>query len=262
MNASIIVPVFNLWSVTARCLDTLQRTARNTEVIVVDNGSSDETGFHLDRRAKHEKSYELRVVTNAENRNFAGGCNDGLRQATRDNVVFLNNDTVPQPGWLAPLLVRLQTPEVGVVGALLWYPGRPQRAQHAGMAFSGELQCMHLYRGMTAKDAPGIHNAKDLQCVTGACMALRRDVALQLGGFDEAYRNGWEDVDLCFRVRLNLGLRVVYEPRSQLVHEEGQTPGRYIADADNRGLFMSRWGGNVRADGRDIIQRIDGGVRA
>jgi len=259
-QASIVIPAFNVWKKTARCLDAVAKTARGHEVIVVDNGSSDETGTGLARRASREQAFDLRVVANSSNRNFAGGSNDGLRVASCDRVVFLNNDTVPLHGWLDPLLERLDDPTVGVVGALLWYPGKPRRAQHAGMAFSGEKKALHLYRGMTADDAPGIHHGKDLQMVTGACMALRTENALAVGGFDEQYRNGWEDVALCFSVRFDLGLRCVYEPRSQVLHDEAQTPGRFLADEVNRERFMARWESKIATDARDIIRRIDGGL--
>lgn len=261
MEASIVIPAYNVWAKTERCLDALQRTARNADVIVVDNGSTDETAERLSKRQRKERAYDLSVVTHPTNRNFAGGSNAGLALAECENVVFLNNDTVPQPGWLLPLLERLDDPTVGVVGSLLWYPGKPQRAQHAGMAFSGEQKSLHLYRGMTAVDAPGIHHGKDLQCVTGACMALRTTDARAVGGFDEGYVNGWEDVCLCFSIRFDLGLRCVYEPRSQVIHEEAQSPGRFCADEPNRERFMAKWESKVRSDARDIIQRIDGGVR-
>lgn len=261
MSASIVIPAYNLAEKTARCLDALARTARGSEVIVVDNGSADETARMLARRAAKERAFELRPVYLNANQNFAGGSNAGLAEATRDVVVFLNNDTIPEPGWLPPLVEALDDETIGAVGALLWYPGKPRRAQHAGMAFTGEGRAIHLYRGMTAKDAPGIFAAKDLQCVTGACLAMRLADARALDGFDPAYRNGWEDVDLCFRVRYKIGARVRYEPRSQLVHEEGQTPGRFANDTENARRFFERYGAKVVHDAGDIIARIDGGVR-
>ena len=66
---------------------------------------------------------------------------------------------------------------------------------------------------------------------------------------------------LCFRVRFELGLRVVYEPKAQLMHEEGQTPGRYVADNVNAARFFGRWGDKVVPDAKDVIDRVDGGVR-
>lgn len=256
--ATIVIPVFNRADLLDRCLRALDKTARHDEIVVSDDGSTEDIGQVV---ARHNQRGNIRHVRSDENRGFACACNVGVGAATGDVVVFLNSDTIPsEPGWLDALLDALDDPEVGLVGALLWYPGKPQRAQHAGAGFTAQKSPLHLYRGMTKREAPGILIGKRLQWVTGACMALRTEDLRMLGGFDESYRNGGEDLDLCFRVRLGLGLAVLYEPRAQMVHLEGQSDGRFDHESANARRFFDRWEHAIQPDLMRIME-ADGGLR-
>ena len=176
-------------------------------------------------------------------------------------MLFLNDDTRADQPFLSPMVnVLAARPEVGVVGALLWLPCSPKRAQHAGMAFSGQRAPLHLYRGMTLRDAPGIVKPKAVQAVTGAAMMLRTADARTVRGFDGRFVNGFEDVDLCFRARRDLGLITWYEPAAQLTHWEGQTPGRYDNEKANGVIFYERWKGQITPDARALVE-ADGGWR-
>ena len=131
-TCSIIIPVFNRAGLTRTCLDALQRTIDRDghEVIVVDNASTDGMAAML---ATHPLS--PRTLRNAENLGFARACNQGAEAARGEFVLFLNNDTVPEPGWLEPLLeVVRREPAVAAVGSRLLYPGS-NLIQHAGVAF-------------------------------------------------------------------------------------------------------------------------------
>lgn len=249
---SIVIPVFNRWKLTEACLRSVRATTARAQVqvIVVDNGSTDETAEQCQAGGLVDT-----YVPVPTNQGFAWGCNYGLLEAEADAVVFLNNDTVALDGWLPPTLENLRDPTIGAVGALLWYPGRVRAVQHAGMAFSTGPKVLHLYRHRREEHEPGIMRAKDLQCVTGAFLAMRRSEARALGGFCTEYRNGFEDVDLCFRVRFQLGLRVRYEPRIQLLHHESQTEGRGVHEAENELLFFSKWGDKVAVDLGGIMRQ-------
>lgn len=240
MKASVIVPAWNNLHLTEQCLLSLRETAPDSERIVVDNGSTDGTLSKLSSDFR-----EVLTIHNTRNTGFAKACNQGAKFATGRVVVFLNNDTRAHPGWLEPLVEALEDPSIWVVGSLLLYPNGT--VQHAGMAVRGNLQWAHLYGGSDPNSAPGIRTAKDLQAVTGACLAMRRCDFANLGGFDEEYVNGYEDVDLCMRVK-KAGGRIRYEPRSVLTHYEGQTEGRFDAESQNIVRFYAKWRRDLKPD--------------
>lgn len=239
-QAAVIVPAYNRWDLLQPCLRSVQATAPGVEIVVVDNGSTDETEGGL--RAEFSRVCVVRFATN---RGFAPACNAGAGVATSDVLVFLNDDTVAHPGWLEPLVEALEDPSIWVAGSLLLYPNGT--VQHAGMAVRTTLQWVHLYGGLDPDSEPGIRRAKDLQAVTGACLAMRRADFLSLGGFDETYVNGYEDVDLCVRVR-QAGGRIRFEPRSVLTHLAGQTEGRFDKEFLNIRTFYAKWRAHVRFD--------------
>ncbi|MEE8557096.1 MAG: glycosyltransferase family 2 protein, partial [Myxococcota bacterium] len=235
-SCSIVIPVLNCMDLTRQCLEKLFAVTDGVpfEVIVVDNGSDDETAEYL--RSLGEK---IRLISNPENQGFAIACNQGARAATGEYVVFLNNDTVPLRGWLRAMVDVVRTePGVGIVGSKLLFPDRS--VQHAGVAMSREYGTpYHIYRGVP-EDAPVVSRRRDLNCVTAACMLVRRSAVQEVGGFDEGYLNGFEDIDLCFRM-VERGYRVVYEPQSVLLHLESQTTGRKDHDPHNVRRFRERW---------------------
>lgn len=242
-RASVIIPVFNKVEFTKACLEAL---AKNTpedlyEVIIVDNASSDGTKEFL-----RTLQGDVRVITNDENLGFAKACNQGAAIASGEYLVFLNNDTLPQPGWLEALLrVVDNEPDVAVVGAKLLFPDGT--IQHAGVAIAEgapyPITVMHMYYRYDA-DAPEVNEQRDCQAVTGACLLIRPDVYREIGGFCEEYRNGYEDVDLCFKVR-ERGYRIVYSPESVLYHFESVTPGRHKHEKDNIRLLHEKWMGRL-----------------
>ena len=240
MTASVIIPAHNKWHLTEQCLLSLRETAPDCEPIVVDNGSTDGTLSKLSSDFR-----EVLTIYNTRNTGFAKACNQGAKFATGGVIVFLNNDIKAHPGWLEPLIEALEDPSIWVVGSLLLFPDGT--VQHAGMALRGNLQWAHLYAKSHPDSTPGIRTAKDLQAVTGACLAMRRTDFLNLGGFDDGYVNGYEDVDLCMRVK-KAGGRIRYEPRSVLTHYEGQTEGRFDAESQNIVRFYGKWRRDLRPD--------------
>jgi GT2 family glycosyltransferase/glycosyltransferase involved in cell wall biosynthesis len=235
-RCSIIIPVFNRLELTRQCLDELFRTTplNGVDVIVIDNGSSDGSSEYL-----RSLGNRIRLIQNETNLGFASACNQGARATDADVLVFLNNDTIPQPGWLDPLLEEAeQHADVGVVGSKLLYPHGA--IQHAGVAFARpDGVPYHIYQGGPS-DHPGAGHRRELRAVTGACMLVRRALFESLGGFDEGFRNGFEDIDLCLKVR-RAGAKVIYQPSSVVVHLEEQTPGRKDFDSENLKRFLEMW---------------------
>jgi len=244
---SVIIPVCNKLSYTRACLDALRHEARldpTYELIVVDDGSTDGTPAHL------RSLTGVQVVRNHVPSGFAPACNHGAAQARGEFLVFLNNDTVPQPGWLSALLEPARTDSsIGIVGSRLLYPDGS--VQHAGVVFARSAYYpiipLHIYKGARA-DVPHVNRTRDFMAVTGACMLVNRELFRDLGGFDEAYKNEFEDVDFCLRAR-ERDFRVVYSPKSVVIHHEMQTRGYPRNDA-NLVLLNRRWGTRISPDYR------------
>ncbi len=235
-QVSIIIPVLNNLALTRQCIDAiLANTPQGLyEVLVVDNASTDGTRGFLQQE---EKAGRLRAIFNTSNRGFAHACNQAAQQAKCRRLLFLNNDTVVQSGWLGAMFDAAAKPGIGVVGARLLYADG--KIQHAGIEFINGVPD-HPHR-CAAADLPEVNRFRELDMVTGACLLIRSELFLQLGGFDEIYKNGVEDVDLCLRAR-TAGWKVVYEPKAVVYHLEGQSAGRFDHVRENLQIFFERWG--------------------
>lgn len=252
-HCSIIIPVWNNTALTQQCLTALASVTDGAtfEVIVVDNGSTDGVQNFL-----QTLDGDVQVIRNQDNLGFAKACNQGARAARGEHLVFLNNDTIPLQGWLTALLQEVRThSDVAVVGSKLLY--EDGTIQHAGVAFSREwFMPYHIYRGIDAHAACVSHR-RELDCVTAACMLVRREVFEEVGGFDEGYRNGFEDVDLCLKIR-EKNRKIVYQPQSVLYHLESRTPGRKAHDLDNSRRLHERWGASWWLADEDRLHFEDG----
>ena len=252
-KASIVIPVFNKLELTRQCLTTLASatTMPEYEVIVVDNASTDGTAEFLAALGG-----DVQVIRNQENHGFAIACNQGAKAARGEFLLFLNNDTIPTEGWLNALVDEVERhPDVAVVGSKLLY--EDGTIQHAGVAFSRIwFSPYHIYRGFPAA-APVVNRRREFQCVTAACMLVRREVFECVGGFDDGYRNGFEDVDLCLKIG-ERGWKIVYQPNSVVYHLESQTPGRKAHERENSKRLLARWGHKWWLADEDAIYVPDG----
>ncbi|ALA58574.1 glycosyltransferase [Nitrospira moscoviensis] len=250
---SIIIPVWNKIELTAQCLQALASVTKDVtfEVIIIDNGSTDGTAEFLNKLTG-----DVRIIRNEHNLGFAKACNQGARASRGHYLVFLNNDTIPQAHWLRPLVREVEEhAEVGIVGSKLLYADGT--VQHAGVVFMrSRLSPYHIYR-MASADLPAVNQRREFQAVTAACMLIRRELFEAVQGFDEAFINGFEDVDLCLKVR-DKGYHVIYQPRSVLCHLESQTPGRNARDEDNSRLLQERWGDRWWLSDEDLHYHADG----
>ncbi len=237
---SIIIPVWNQWPLTKNCLKSLREHTPGDfyEVIVVDNGSDDETPVHLATLGKTLFATRFSHIRLESNKGFGPACNHGVQKATGQKLLFLNNDTLLTPHWLGPLLKAFEEDHrLGAVGPLLLYPDS-HRVQHAGIAFTPALRTQHLYANFPATH-PAIHTRRNLQAITGACLMLERTLFAQCGGFYKGYKNGSEDLELCCRIG-EAGKRLACITQSKVIHLESQTPGRGDDDDMNARLLNER----------------------
>lgn len=236
---TVVIPALNCADLTRQCLDLLLNAIEN-EVVVVDDGSTDETPHLLRRYADR-----IHVITHATPRGFAVSCNDGAAVASGDSLVFLNNDTLPREGWLDALVRHGQThPQASIIGGKLLYPDGT--IQHAGVVICQDRYPRHIYTGFPG-DHPAVGRSRRFQIVTAACMLVRRKTFEDMGGFDTRFRNGFEDVDFCFRVNESGG-QVHYCSECEVVHLESVSPGRFDHDTQNVALYRERWMDRVHPD--------------
>jgi len=231
---SIITALFNRLDLTQVFLDDLSRTLDGVdyEVILVDDGSEDGTRAFL---AKLQRP-EVRVILNGENLGFAGSNNRGAMAAGGEVLAFLNNDLVLEGGWLGPMMDLLDE-TTGMVGNVQTN-AQTGRVDHAGIVFTPWGIPEHYGQNYLHIPSSG---ARAFRAVTAACSIVNRDVFDSSGGFDEGYRNGFEDIDLCLRLgesgRVN---RVAFG--SRVGHWISASPGRKGRDEANIRRFLGRWG--------------------
>jgi GT2 family glycosyltransferase len=249
--ASIVVPVHNHAALTRRCLDAvLAELPEGCEIVVVDDASTDVTPELLERYGA-----SIRWLTLAENAGFARACNEGAAESRGELLVFLNNDTEPQPGWLEALgRYAAEHPAVAAIGAKLVYP--TGSVQHAGVVIGQDGYPHNLYAGLPA-DHPAVNRSRRLQAVTGACLLIRRAAFEQLGGFDTGFANSLEDVDLCLRLG-EIGAEVHYCHESVLIHLESASRGRQDGFERSVALYRERWRDRVRRD--DVAVYVEDGL--
>jgi GT2 family glycosyltransferase len=242
-RCTIVMPVHGRAGLTRRCLEAILADPPRTsfEIVVVDDASEDDTPALLAGQPA-----EVRSLHREHNGGFAVACNDGAAAARGELLVFLNNDTEPQPGWLDALVDHADAhPEAAAVGAKLLFPDGS--VQHAGVAICQDGRPRHIYAGFPA-DHPAIQRSRGFQAVTAACMLARRTEFERTGGFDPAFRNSLEDVDLCLRLR-EAGSEIHYCPESVVTHLESASRGRGSQDVQhNFNLFKERWEGKVQRD--------------
>jgi GT2 family glycosyltransferase len=244
-----VIPTRGFVPLLRICLDrlaaALARAARDRPLaattVVVDNATPHPLALAAD------DGPPSRVLRFDTQHSFAACCNRAAAVAPADRVFLLNNDVLLDPGTLAAMMAVLDDdPTVGICGTRLVFPDG--RLQHGGVRFAPQLGPYHHDRGRAADTVPRTPFVG--QAVTGACMLVRGEVWTALGGLDEAYPFGLEDIDLCLRAG-QAGWTIRCTHATDSLHFESMTPGRVALDRPSRALFMERWRGRYTIDGED-----------
>ena len=236
---SFVIPLHNHLAQTQVMLSSLHDCmpgAVEYELIFVDDASSDGTPVWLKSLNDSRATY----LTNDSNRGYAASNNAGVQVAKGDVLALLNNDLLLTPGWIEPMLAVLYSSAInaGLVGNVQ-YRVADGAVDHAGVALSPFGQLHHV---RTIPQAPLVKSF----AVTGACMLLRRADFLAVGGFDEAYVNGCEDIDLCFK--LQAANKKVYLAIDSRIHHHVSLSRKIntLRELQNSRLLFSRWRGKIK----------------
>lgn len=223
---SIIIPTRDRVELLRACVESIlaKTTYPFYEIIIIDNGSTETATLDYFRSLTHS---HIRILRDAQPFNFSALNNGAVMHARGEFVCLMNNDIeIATPDWLEEMLSFAQVPDVGCVGARLWYPDGT--LQHGGILV-GYLGTAagHLHKFIRRGD-PGygaravVHQS--LSAVTAAVLLVRKAIYEQVGGLDPALAVAFNDVDFCLRVR-EAGYRNVYTPYAEMIHYESATRG-------------------------------------
>lgn len=242
MTVSFLIPLYNCLAFTQAMLASLRATlpaGLPHEIIFIDDGSTDGTRPWL---ASLATDPAIRVVLQRENLGYAAANNAGAAVARGQFLALLNNDLVLTPRWLEPMLAahRAYGDRAGLVGNLQ-LDAATGALDHAGIAINLQGKPEHLRRlPLASRLAPFVCPHRRSVAVTGACVLVRRALWEKLGGFDEKFINGCEDVDLCLRAAAAGHVNLV-ALRSVVRHHISSSPGRKLRDEANTRHLVLRW---------------------
>ncbi|QLI80129.1 glycosyltransferase [Chitinibacter fontanus] len=250
---SIIIPTKDQLEYLSRCVDSLISLTnyKRYEIIIVDNGSvTVECKKYLSGLCSLGVGF-IKVINHPGEFNFSKMNNLAATQASGDYLLLLNNDTeIIDPDWLDAMLNHACRNEVGIVGAKLLFPDGT--LQHAGVFLGLRGVADHPYIGMQPASSLMERDCIDqvLSAVTAACMMIRKEIYLEVGGFDEeSLKVSFNDVDLCLKIK-KLGYLIVWTPFAQLIHvgsvsqnsiESEKSAEKLIRYRSEQSVMYSRW---------------------
>lgn len=222
---TLIILTRNGLSLLRQCVESIiaKTTYAPYEILIVDNGSDDPAT--LDYLAQLQAQNLARVLRDDAPFNFPALNNRAVKEAKGSLVGLLNNDVeVIAPDWLGEMVSHALRPEIGAVGARLWYPDNT--LQHGGVILVGGV-AGHAHKRLPRGHMGYSRRAvliQDFSAVTAACLLLRKEVYLDAGGMDEQLAVAFNDVDFCLKIQA-AGYRNLWTPYAELYHHESATRG-------------------------------------
>ena len=231
---SIVIPSKDKLELLRACIQSIvQKTDYpNYEILIVSNNSKNAKTFAFFNSMKHFKN--IKIIEYNVPFNYSKINNFAAKQTKGDVLLFLNNDTeVLDSSWLNEIVSHAVRPGIGIVGAKLYYAD--DTIQHAGIIAGLNTLVGHVFSKVSNKNYGYMGKAalcQNFLAVTGACMAMRREVFDALEGFEENnLKIAFNDVDLCFRA-YSKGYKIVWTPFAELYHYESRTRGRPETDTE------------------------------
>ncbi len=221
MNCSVIILNWNGTKLLRRYLPSVVANTPEAEIVLVDNGSSDNS---ID--VTRTEFPTVRILPLKRNYGFAEGYNKAIAQVDSEYVVLLNSDVEVTEGWLTPLLAYMEAhPEVAAVQPKIRAWRDKERFEHAGAAGGyldklGYPYCRGRVLSKTETDHGQYDTVADILWASGACMLIRREVYLKEGGLDARFFAHMEEIDLCWRLNCR-GYKIACVPDSVVYHLGG-----------------------------------------
>jgi GT2 family glycosyltransferase len=252
LKVAIVIPTKNHGDLLEQCIESIRSTVKDVayDIVVVDHDSDDPAT----RAYLLNLGDTARVLRYSGIFNFSAINNFAVSKLGEGytHYLFCNNDIEAiEPGWLERMMELGQKPDVGIVGAMLFYPDR-KHIQHAGVCVGMYGAAEHYGKWVQFPDQPVepelMRVNREVSAVTAACMLVRADAFNGVNGFDEAIAVGFGDVDLCLRIG-ERGYRVIMSPHARLVHHESYTRGTSRVDPHPKdsALFRLKWKALLRA---------------
>lgn len=247
---SLIVPNKDYIKDLDKLIKSVEKsTYKNYEIIVVENNSENKDTFDYYENIQKENEKVKVVKFDINYYNFSAIVNFGVENAKGEYVILINNDIeIITENWIEEMLMYAQRPDVGICGTKLYFEDRS--IQHAGVTIGTRGLAGHRFREIAEKDfKPNdyINIVQDLSAVTAACFMVRKQLYIDMLGFDEKLAVAFNDVDFCLKVRTAKYL-VVYNPFAEAYHyesksrgEDTQTPEKQKRFAKEYELFVKRW---------------------
>lgn len=224
-------------------------TYKNYEIVVVENNSENKETFEYYEKISKENEKVRVVKFEIDYYNFSAIVNFGVEKAKGEYVILINNDIeIITPNWIEEMLMYAQRPDVGICGAKLYFPDRS--IQHAGVTIGIRGLAGHRQREVKEEDFKPddyINIVQDLSAVTAACFMVKKQLYIDMLGFDEKLAVAFNDVDFCLKVRADRYL-VVYNPFIEAYHYESKSRGEDNKDEEKQKrfareyeIFVKRW---------------------
>jgi O-antigen biosynthesis protein len=229
-EVSIIIPVYNQLDYTLRCLKAIALHYDQgipVEIILVNDCSTDQTAALLSSLTA------INLINQPSNQGFIAACNQGAAIAKGQYLYFLNNDTEIKSNCIASLVKVLAADQtVGAVGSKLIYP--QGILQEAGGIVWQDASGWNYGRQQNSL-APEYNYLRPVDYCSGASLMVKKHVFDPLEGFATEFAPAYyEDTDLCFAIRHQLGMKVMYQPKSEVVHYEGISSGTSITSGTKK----------------------------